>query len=75
MFFLIEYDRQKENLLRCKVFKDSDREKAENERLKIELDLNRKNINHEVVILEASSQNMVRHTHQRYFKTLKEMSK
>lgn len=69
MIFLIEYNRQKEKMLKFEKFRK--REKAENRRLEIELNLNRKKINHEVVLLEAASESRLRQTHSRYFKTLK----
>lgn len=73
MIFLIEYDRRKECLVKFEKFRNSEREKAESQRLEIELNLNHKKVNHEVVLLEANSQNMLQRTHRRYFKTLKEM--
>jgi hypothetical protein len=48
-------------------FGDSERAKAENLRLEIELDLNRRGVSHEVVLLEALSEEALRRTHRRYF--------
>lgn len=70
MIFLIEYDRQKGSMVTFKKFKDSDRIKAEKKRLELELDLNRKKVGHEVVLLEAAEESLLRHTHRRYFESL-----
>ena len=71
MIFLIEYDRLKGSIVIMDKFNDSDRMKAEKQRLDLEIDLNRKKINHEVVLLEATDENLLRHTHRRYFESLK----
>ncbi len=73
MLFLIEYNRPKGKLVTFKRFKSSDRTKAEKERLQIELTLNREKIDHEVVLLEAERENMLKHTHARYFESLRGM--
>ncbi len=70
MIFLIEYDRLKGERIKYDKFKDSERTKAETRRQEVELDLNRKNIKHEVVLLEAASENELQHTHRRYFLSL-----
>lgn len=69
MIFLIEYNRPKGRIVSMKAFKDSKRLKAENSRLELELDLNRRRVDHEVVLLEAASENALQKTHQRYFKS------
>ena len=71
MIFLIEYDRQKEKMVVFEKYKNSERVKAENKRLDIELNLNRRNIRHEVVLLEAVTENALKQTHRRYFNSLK----
>lgn len=73
MIFLIEYNRRRGELVTLKRFADADRKMASDERLQIELDLNRRGVDHEVVILEASSEAAVRRTHRRYFETLREL--
>ena len=75
MFFLIEYNRQKGHRVTFEKFKNSDRTKAEKRRFEIELDLNRKKLDHEVVIFEAAEESLLQHTHQRYFQTLLTISK
>jgi hypothetical protein len=70
MIFLIEYDRSKGSIVTFREFDDSQRREAEDSRLGIELDLNSKGINHEVVLLEAASKDALHRTHQRYFADL-----
>ena len=73
MMFLIEYNRNEGKIVTYREFEDSQRRLAEDARLEIELDLNRKGIDHEVVILEAASKEAIMKTHGRYFKTLREL--
>ena len=70
MIFLIEYNRQKERVIKFKKFRNYDRLKAKKKRIEIELDLNHRKVNHEVVLLEAATENRLRQTHRRYFKSL-----
>ncbi len=67
MIFLIDYDRPTGRLIECRMFDDQEREKAANARLEIELDLNRRGVDREVVLLEADSEEALRLTHRRYF--------
>jgi len=55
-------------------FDNSEREAAEEMRLKLELDLNAKGIDNEVVLLEATSEEALRKTHRRYFEDLSELA-
>jgi hypothetical protein len=73
MIFLIEYDRTEGRLICCRDFDDSQRREAEESRLGIELDLNRKGIDREVVLLEAASRDALYRSHQRYFADLIEI--
>ena len=73
MFFLIEYDRYRGRIVTFKAFDASERKNAEKSRLEIELDLNRRGIEHEVVLLDAASEEAVRRTHRRYFEDLSEL--
>jgi hypothetical protein len=73
MIFLIEYERSRGHIVTFKVFDDAERSKAENARLDIELDLNRRGVEHEVVLLEAASQEALRRTHGRYFENGSQM--
>lgn len=74
MIFLIEYDRRKGRIITSKRFKDSQRREAENARIKIEVELNCKGVDREVVLLEASSWHALRQTHRRYFEDLSNLA-
>lgn len=74
MVFLIEYDRNIGRIVAIKSFVDSDRERADKARLELELDLNAKGIENEVVLLEAANEEAVRRTHRRYFEDLHELA-
>lgn len=67
MIFLIEYDRPESRIVTFTTFKNSERLNAEKSRLDLELRLNRAGVDHEVVILEAESEEALRRTHRRYF--------
>jgi hypothetical protein len=73
MIFLLEYDRSGARLVTFKTFDDSNMRDAGDARLELELVLNRRGVNHEVVILQAASEQAVRRTHRRYFESLKEL--
>lgn len=73
MIFLIEYNRSEGSIVTFRDFDGSQRREAEDSRLGIELDLNRKGIDHEVVLLEAASEDALRLTHRRYFKDLRQI--
>jgi hypothetical protein len=67
MIFLVDYDRQRGQLVDLRVFPVERREEAENARLELELALNRSDVVREVVLLEAPSERALRLTHRRYF--------
>jgi hypothetical protein len=73
MIFLIEYDRRRGKLVTFRSFEDSEREQAQDARLELELDLHRQKVEREVVILEATSEEIIRSTHGRYFYNLSEL--
>jgi hypothetical protein len=73
MIFLIEYDRNRGRIVTFKEFDDSEKQKAQQLRLQMELDLNRLGTEHEVVLLEASTEEALRRTHRRYFENLTEL--
>jgi hypothetical protein len=73
MIFLIEYNRSEGRIVTFRDFADSQRREAEDLRLGIELDLNHKGVDHEVVLLEAENEDALRRTHQRYFKDLRQI--
>lgn len=74
MIFLIEYNRPEGRIVTFERFKDSERLKAEQSRLDLELEVNRKGVNHEVVLLEASNEDAVRRTHRRYFEDARQIA-
>ena len=75
MLFLIEYDRNQGDVVTIREFADSERQSAEASRLELELELNRQGKKHEVVLLEAASEEALRRTHRRYFENLAELVK
>lgn len=75
MLFLIEYDRNRGEVVTIQEFQDSERKKVEGERLELELNLNRLGVEREVVVLEAASEKALRRTHRRYFEDLSELAR
>jgi hypothetical protein len=73
MIFLIEYDRREGNIIEFRRFDNSQRVEAQDARLKTELELNRKGLHHEVVLLDAETEEMLRKTHRRYFESLRQL--
>ena len=67
MLLLIDYDRRKGQIVKMEVYHDSERNRANQERLSLEIDHIRSGVEREVVILEAASEAAVRSTHRRYF--------
>ena len=74
MIFLIEYDRDEGRIVEIESFDDSDRQRAEESRLQLELKLNLNRVDHEIVLLEAATEEAVRKTHRRYFEELSELT-
>lgn len=75
MIFLIEYDRKAGRLVRLVSFEDSERQKAEDRRLELELSLKRDGIEREVVLLDAASEEALHLTHARYFEDIRGLTK
>jgi len=73
MLFLIEYNRRTGQITNLRSFVDSERHKAQDERLKTELEFNRKGIEREIVLLEAETEEALRRTHRRYFENIAEL--
>jgi hypothetical protein len=73
MFFLIEYDRPRGTIVQFREFDAASRQLAEDARLELELELNRKGVDHEIVILDAPSEVALRRTHSRYFESVAEL--
>ena len=73
MLYLIEYDRPRGTIVQLREFDPASRQVAEDARLELELELNRKGVEHEVVILDAPSMEALRHTHSRYFESVADL--
>lgn len=73
MLFLIQYNRRAGRLVRLERFGVSQRVEANQARLNLEIELRRQGVNHEVVILEAESEEVLRKTHGRYFFDVREL--
>ena len=69
MLFLIEYIRSEGKIVTLKKFDNSERSKADQARLEIELNRSQKGLYHEVVLLDAADERALRRTHRRYFET------
>jgi hypothetical protein len=74
MIFLIEYNRPEGRIETFRIFDDVDRADADDARLEIELNLHRSKVDHEVVLLEAPSEQALRRTHRRYFEDPSEIA-
>ena len=74
MIFLVVYERPTRRTHLFKTFDDTERQKAQDERLEIELDLHRRGLllQREVVLLDARDERRLRRTHERYFQNLPE---
>ena len=73
MLFLIQYHRSTGKLITIEGFDDSERMSAENARLEMELALNHRGVEREVVLLEAENMGALHRTHRRYFEDLAEL--
>ena len=73
MFFLVEYDRAKCKTVFFERFVDADAERAQQARLAREIAINQAGADHEVVLLEASSEEILKRTHARYFEKIDEL--
>ena len=73
MIFLIRYNRQKGELIECRPFPDEQRELAWKIRLELELEAAAQGLDREIVLLHAASEEHIRRTHGRCFKTLGEL--
>lgn len=75
MIFLIEYDRSVGTVTHMSPFVDADRKKAEDARLHVELVLNQRGVQKEVVLLEAENEEALRQTHRRYFENIVQLAR
>jgi hypothetical protein len=75
VIFLLEYSRRNGRLVSQRSFTDDECSTAEKARLDLELVLRNQDIDHEVVILEATNEAALRITHRRYFENLEDLAK
>ena len=75
MIFLVDYDRAVGRLATMRSFHDSQRKEAAEARLALEIDLNQRGVEHEVVLLEAATEDALRQTHRRYFESVQELAR
>jgi len=73
MLFLIEYNRGRGEIVTFTEFSEGESKSAEQARLEMELDLNRRGVEREVVLLEAENEEALRRTHRRYFEDLAQL--
>ena len=73
MLFLIEYDRSRGAIITLREFDEIESKSAEQARLKMELDLNRRGIEREIVLLEAENEEALGRPHRRYFEDLAQL--
>jgi len=71
MLFLIQYDRRAGKLVKLERFEDAQWSKAYKAQLDLEIDLGRCGLGHEVVLLQAASEEAIHKTHSRYFQDVK----
>jgi len=69
----MEYDRPSGTIVSLQTYGDRDFEQSQNDRLDLELELNRRGVEHEVVLLDAPSKEALRITHRRYFETPRQL--
>lgn len=70
MIFLIEYNRSEGKLVNFRRFESSERRAAQEAKLELELELHGRREEHEVVLLEADSEDALRQGYRRYFEDL-----
>lgn len=74
MIFLIEYDRAMGTLIQLQPFAFSEAVRATEARVALELDRMKANLDREIVILEAESEEQLRRTHRRYFEQIQTLA-
>lgn len=74
MIFLVEYDRERGQLVTMRSFPDEEARSAGDARLELELALRQNRISREVVLLQAANEDDLRRTHRRYFANIAELT-
>ena len=67
MIYLIHYNRKSRETVSFIEFDEKDRKKAQASRLSLELQHNLKDASQEIILLEASSAEILQQTHSKYF--------
>lgn len=73
MIYLLHYNRGAGRLVSIREFTDDQRAEASESRLALEISLLCESNGHEVVLLEADSEDELKKTHRRYFESLQTM--
>ena len=73
MCFLVDYDRQRGELISVRPFASDSREHADVARLELEVFLNAQGVDREIVILEAEDEASLRVNYRRYFENAVEL--
>ena len=74
VIFLLQYDRRSGKLISIESHSADLRAEVSKTRLCLELDLLARGVGHEVVVLEAESEEDLRKTHNRYFRNVSELA-
>jgi hypothetical protein len=74
MIFLIEYDRQRGQIVTFRTYEDAQQTDADSDRIALEVDRHHRGVLSEVVLLEAASEAALRRTHRRYFEGLQALT-
>ncbi|GMV90867.1 MAG: hypothetical protein AMXMBFR82_06450 [Candidatus Hydrogenedentota bacterium] len=73
MFFLIEYNRRKGEVVSMRRFPDAEWSRAADAQFALEKSVMQRGIDHEVVLLQSASEETLRRTNMRYFCSLEEI--
>jgi hypothetical protein len=73
--FVLRYDRREGKLLKLFSFAESERAKAQAQRLALELEIAANRLDQEAVLLEAESERALKFSHARYFEDLDSLAK
>lgn len=73
MLFLIRYDPAAGRIVSMKTFKHDERSRADDVRIELEVRLNQEQTEHEIVLMEAASEQALRRTHRRFFEPFSDL--
>lgn len=74
MYFIVEYNRAGGELCNIRTYDTTDVARAQDDRLRVEIDHLRAGRDIEVVLLEAANEQSLRMTHRRYFEGLRDLT-